>query len=141
MGKFDIWTLSASYSAYPFKPDFLQILEICSYCLKFSLKSKFKFLLFSRKYRQKNFACGAKFTRLYLCIPSKFRFPSKSIIFFACGAKFPLYALKIPQIPLKIFACGAKWTTFWVYALIFWKYLSSSSYCLKFSSNSWNPSS
>ena len=96
----------------PLKPDFVQILEICSYCLKFSLKSKFKFLLFSRKYRQKKIACGAKFTRLYLCIPSKFRFPIQKHHFFRLRRKVSSVCSQNPPNPSKNFRLRRKMDNF-----------------------------
>ena len=80
----------------PLKLDFSQDFGKGSYCLKFSLKSKFMVLLFS-KIPSKNFCLRRK-------IPTHF---------FRMRCYFTLYTGSKPcKTGPKIFACGAKWTTF-----------------------------
>ena len=80
----------------PLNADFDPKFSICSYFLKFSLKSKFMVLLFS-KIPSKKFCLRRK-------IPTHF---------FRMRCYFTLYTGSKPcKTGPKFFACGAKWTTF-----------------------------
>ena len=96
MGHSSYCTTEIEIRTPPLNADFDPKISICSYCLKFSLKSKFMVLFFS------------KIPSKIFCLRRKI-----PIHFFRLRCYFTLYTGSKPcKTGPKFFGCGAKWTTF-----------------------------
>ena len=114
----------------PLNADFDQKISICSYFLKFSLKSKFMVLLFS-KIPSKKFCLRRKISTHFFRLRCYFTLytgskpcktgPKK----FACGAKWSSISFQNRILLSKFFACGAKLSSISLYKIAFYLHFFS----------------